>query len=66
MNKLTRLIACSVLATAPLLVFAQGNRSNGAGMDYDQRMEMMEQRMNQMQLMMEQMLEHRARGQRGQ
>ena len=39
---------------------AQGNRSGGAGMDSEQRLEMMEQRMNQMQLMMEQMLEHQA------
>lgn len=37
---------------------AQGNRSGGAGMDNEQRLEMMENRMNQMQLMMEQMLEH--------
>ena len=42
---------------------APGNRSGGAGMDYEQRLEMMEQRMNQMQLMMEQMLEHQARSQ---
>ncbi|MGM0766509.1 MAG: hypothetical protein ACQEV6_00635 [Pseudomonadota bacterium] len=39
---------------------AQGTRSGGAGMDSEQRLEMMEQRMNQMQLMMEQMLEHQA------
>lgn len=37
---------------------AQGNRSGGPGMDNEQRLEMMENRMNQMQLMMEQMLEH--------
>ncbi|WP_349517607.1 hypothetical protein [Marinobacter sp. NFXS11] len=37
---------------------ALGNRSGGPGMDNEQRLEMMENRMNQMQLMMEQMLEH--------
>lgn len=38
---------------------SRGNRDGGgADMDYEQRMEMMENSMNQMQLMMEQMLEH--------
>ncbi|MFL1467735.1 hypothetical protein [Marinobacter sp. HN1S83] len=37
---------------------AQGNRAGGPGMDNEQRMNMMENRMDQMQLMMEQMLEH--------
>ncbi|WP_417567561.1 hypothetical protein [Marinobacter sp.] len=37
---------------------AQGKNSGAAGMDYQQRMDLMENRMNQMQLMMEQMLEH--------
>lgn len=37
---------------------AQRNHSGGAGMGYEQRMNMMENRMDQMQLMMEQMLEH--------
>ena len=37
---------------------AQGNRSGGPGMDNEQRLQMMENRMNQMQMMMEQMLEH--------
>jgi len=45
---------------------AQGNRSGGPGMDNEQRLEMMEKRMNQMQLMMEQMLENQAQSQRGQ
>lgn len=36
----------------------QGNRAGGAGMDNEQRMRMMENRMDHMQLMMEQMLEH--------
>ncbi len=50
MNRFTRLIACSVLVSAPLLVFAQGNSGQmpRGGM------------MNQ-----EQMLEHQAQGQRG-
>lgn len=39
-------------------------RAAGEGMDNEQRMEMMENRMNQMQLMMEQMLEHMDPGQR--
>ena len=34
------------------------NRSGKTDVNYEQRMEMMENRMNQMQLMMEQMLEH--------
>ena len=42
-----------------------GPRSGGAGMDPEQRLEMMEQRMEHMQLMMEQMLEHQAQSQRG-
>jgi hypothetical protein len=45
---------------------AQGNPSGGPGMDNEQRLEMMEKRMNQMQLMMEQMLENQAQSQRGQ
>ncbi|GGY60411.1 hypothetical protein [Marinobacter zhanjiangensis] len=44
---------------------SRGNRAGGADMDYGQRMQMMENRMNQMQLMMEQMLEHMDRNQRG-
>ncbi len=37
----------------------QGNRQgNAAGMSPDQRLQFMEQRMDQMQLMMEQMLQH--------
>ena len=38
----------------------QDKRAGGPGMDDEQRMEMMENRMNQMQLMMEQMLEHQS------
>jgi hypothetical protein len=37
---------------------AQGNQAGGAGMDSGQRLQMMENRMDQMQLMMEQMLKH--------
>ncbi|MBW4934306.1 DUF4175 domain-containing protein [Marinobacter sp. F4206] len=37
---------------------AQGNGAGTANMDYGQRMEMMERRMDQMQIMMEQMFKH--------
>jgi len=51
MNKFSRLIACSVLAAAPLLASAQGN----AGAMNDERVQQMQQHMAEMQAMMQQM-----------
>ena len=57
MNKLNRLIACTVLVAAPVLVFAQGNSNqmSRGGMMNQQQMEQMNQNMAKMQSMMQEM-----------
>lgn len=57
MNRLTRLIACSVLVAAPVLVFAQGNTEKmpRGGMMNQEQMQQMQENMAQMQGMMQEM-----------
>src|SRR5690554_121623 len=57
MNRFTRLIACSVLVSAPLLVFAQGNAGQmpRGGMMNQEQMQQMNQNMAQMQAMRQEM-----------
>ena len=57
MNRFTRLIACSVLVSTPLFVFAQGNsgQMSRGGMMNQEQMQQMHQNMSKMQEMMQEM-----------